>query len=356
MLFLVVKADGDIIDANEYAKSITGRRLNETKFQDLVVDFSGTCDVTALIHQSDKEHLINIQTHTGLPQSFYFHFAPLADKFLAFGRLDAEEIQSMQKEILSLNRDLNSLTRQLHKKNAALKQLNEEKNRFLGMAAHDLRKPIGLMMTYAEFLLDEAAAELNGEHFGFLNTIYDSCGFMKRLVDDFLDVSAIEAGRFDLDRQAANIADVLGRSLALNRLQAEKKGVDLQVRASEEIPAFSMDAPKIEQVITNLVSNAIEHTASGTKVEIALYQESGKIVFSVADQGPGIPPEEMDKLFKPFSKTSVRKIAGPKSTGLGMVISRKIIEAHGGQIWVESGLGKGTTVYFDLSLNEDGFK
>ena len=112
-----------------------------------------------------------------------------------------------------------------------------------------------------------------------------------------------------------------------------------------------MDAPKIEQAITNLVSNAIEHTSPNSQVVIALSCDPRFITFSVKDQGPGIPSEEQEKLFKPFAKTSAKKTGGEKSTGLGMLITRKIIEAHRGQIWVDSQVGEGTTVYFKLPVN-----
>ncbi len=173
---------------------------------------------------------------------------------------------------------------------------------------------------------------------------------MKHLVDDFLDVSAIEAGKFELDIQPASIEDVLSRCLELNNLQAVKKGVDLQVKCSHNLPRAAMDAPKIEQAITNLVSNAIEHTEPETIVRINISGNSQSIVFSVQDSGPGIARDEMESLFNPFEKTSSKKTAGEKSTGLGMVITRKIIEAHHGQIWIKSNVGEGTTFFFNIPI------
>ena len=348
VLFFVLSTEGLIIKANRYAETITGRNVNGEKIRDLFVNFTGTFDLAALIQDASSEHLLHFITHSGVPQSFYFSFRPIGDHVLTFGRLDADELEHMRKEVLSLNQELNNVMRQLHKKNAQLQRLNEEKNQFLGMAAHDLRKPIGLIITYSEFLMEEAADLLNGEQKDFLNTINSSCSFMKRLVDDFLDVSAIEAGKFDLDLQPANIYDILEESLKLNNLQATKKGIELQVQSEDCIQRMTMDASKIEQVITNLVSNAIEHTQPGTKVSIGLACDQQSMTFSVQDKGPGIAPEEMNKLFKPFEKTSAKKTAGEKSTGLGMLITRKIIEAHGGEIWVDSTLGSGTTVYFSL--------
>jgi signal transduction histidine kinase len=115
-----------------------------------------------------------------------------------------------------------------------------------------------------------------------------------------------------------------------------------------------IDPAKIEQVITNLVSNAIEHTQPETKVEVRLSHFDSQVEFSVKDQGPGIPEDELDRIFKPFEKTSVKKTGGEKSTGLGMVITRKIIEAHKGEIWVESEVNKGTHIHFSLPISGTG--
>jgi signal transduction histidine kinase len=155
-----------------------------------------------------------------------------------------------------------------------------------------------------------------------------------------------------LDLQPASIHEVLANSLRLNNLQAIKKGIDLQVNSDENLPRILLDASKIEQAVTNLVSNAIEHTRPDSLVVITLSCDQDFIVFSVKDEGPGIVPGEMDKLFKPFEKTSTKKTVGEKSTGLGMLITRKIIEAHGGEIRIDSGVGNGTTVYFKIPIKK----
>ncbi len=352
LLFFILSREGKIVNANRYAQDLTGRSLSGENFRDMIVDFTGKFDLTDAMRNPSTERLINIGSASGQPQSFYFTFKPVADDcILAFGRLDAAELETMRKEVLSLNQELNNLMRELHKKNAQLKRLNEEKNRFLGMAAHDLRKPIGLIITYSEFLIEETEGLLESEHINFLNTVNSSSTFMKRLVDDFLDVSAIEAGKFDLNLEPAAIDDVLESSLRLNNLQADKKGIHLHIQCDENIPHIIMDAPKIEQAITNLVSNAIEHTSLKSQVAVAISCSPHFLTFSVMDQGPGIPSEDQDNLFKPFAKTSAKKTGGEKSTGLGMLITRKIIEAHRGQIWVDSRVGEGTTVYFKLPVN-----
>ncbi len=135
---------------------------------------------------------------------------------------------------------------------------------------------------------------------------------MKRLVDDFLDVSAIEAGKFELDLKPASIEAVLSNCLQFNKLQAAKKAVDLKVNCADNLPTILIDTPKMEQAITNLVSNAIEHTGLNTSVIISLSSTHQFVVFSIQDSGPGIVPDEMDKLFKPFEKTSFKKLPAKK--------------------------------------------
>lgn len=352
VFFVTCNTDGLIIDANPYAEFLAGHKLCQTYFQDLIVDFDGTFRLEKLVPQSGKEHLLHVKTRPGLPQSLYFRFESLDDSFLAFGRLDAEELEMMRKTLLSLNQELNNMTRQLHKRNAQLKKLNSEKNRFLGMAAHDLRKPIGLILTYSEFLMEESVDRLQDEQLGFLKTIHASCFFMKRLVDDFLDVSAIEAGRFDLNLEKMNLCSLLEKSLKPIRLQANKKNISLDVDCADRIPDVYIDPSKIEQVMSNLVANAIDHTESGMKVSIALTHNSSSIEFSVRDHGPGIDPKKMSKLFQPFERITTQKKSGEKSTGLGLLISRKIVEAHNGEIAVESALGKGSVFYFRLPIKE----
>ena len=350
LFFLILSPDGLISECNHFSKALTGRDLSGTDIQDLILDFSGTFDLQKLTIDPLQEHLISIRTADGLPQSVYFSFMQVDEYVLIFGRLDIEELEKMRREVLALNRDLNNITRLLHQKNAQLKRLNEEKNQFLGMAAHDLRKPIGLITAYSEFLIEDASGVLDAEQRSFLNTVHSASFSMKRLVDDFLDISAIESGKFELDLQPANIHEVLEQSLKFNGLMASKKGVRITVEEKNSIPSLMIDAAKIEQVFTNLASNAVEHTDPETEVLITLSFKEKMLTVAIRDSGPGIPPEEREKLFKPFGKTSIKKPGKEKSTGLGLAITRKIIEAHNGNIWVESFPGQGTTVYFNVPV------
>jgi signal transduction histidine kinase len=295
---------------------------------------------------------MNVKTSTGLPQTFYVRFIDLGHQVLALGSFDHNELELMRRGLVELNSELSSLTRELHKKNAELERLNRLKNQFLGYAAHDLRKPIGAIMSYSDFLLSETSSVLNEEHRRFLETISSSGVFMKALVDDFLDVARIESGQLELDLQPKNINGIIENTLALNQILARKRDIELSSDFGREIPRVLLDGPKIEQVLNNLVANAIEHSESGSTVEIEASHNEQRIIILVRDHGPGLTQDDMQKLFKPFVRTAKRKPSGAESTGLGLVIARKIIEAHHGKIWVESEIGKGATFGFSIPIRQ----
>jgi signal transduction histidine kinase len=238
-------------------------------------------------------------------------------------------------ELSQLNNELINLQRELVKKNVELEKLNQLKDQFLGMAAHDLRTPLGLIWSYSEFLLDETAG-LGQKQREFLSTIRSSSEFMLHLVDDLL--------------APGDLGSLAERNVALNGLLAEKKDIRLSLQRDEELPHILFDGPKIEQVLNNLISNAVKYSYPGSLVEVSVRQGEGGVVLAVQDHGQGIPSDEQGQLFRAFGKTSVRGTAGEKSTGLGLAIARRIVLEHGGKIWVESQEGQGSTFYVWLPV------
>jgi signal transduction histidine kinase len=235
-----------------------------------------------------------------------------------------------------------------------LQQLNEVKNQLLGMAAHDLRNPLSVIQTASSFLLDESGKLLPEEtRIDFLRRMKGSSEFMLKLIDDLLDVAKIESGKLDLDLSDVDMAGIIDDNLVLNGMLAEKKNIRLNFSRGAELPKLRADQGKVEQVLNNLISNALKFSLPDTEVKVTAQQMNGSVVVSVEDHGLGIPAGELDKLFKPFGRTSVRSTAGEKSTGLGLAISRKIIERHGGRIWASSEVGKGSTFSFALPIGSE---
>jgi signal transduction histidine kinase len=234
-----------------------------------------------------------------------------------------------------------------------LLELNEAKNRFLGIAAHDLRNPIGVVQSFARLLSEGVLGELNEQQKKVLLQMEHSCAGMLHLINDLLDVSAIESGQLVLEMKRAPLAPFLRSLVELDAMLAAGKGIELQLDIEGELPDVPFDERRMEQVVSNLVSNAVKFSEPGTVVRVSARLEIGEtpgVVVSVADQGQGIPEEEVGHLFQDFSRTSVRPTRGEKSTGLGLSIVRRIVNAHGGRVWVESAVGKGSTFSFSIPV------
>jgi signal transduction histidine kinase len=175
---------------------------------------------------------------------------------------------------------------------------------------------------------------------------------MKRLIDNFLDVSVIESGHLRLETAQTRVSDILAGVLPLVSLIASRKKVELITAACEGEGCFEVDAAKIQQVLVNLVGNAVEHSKPGQQVWISVNREDTELIFSVRDEGDGIAAEDQKLLFSPFVRAGTRKTAGERSVGLGLAIAHLVVEAHGGRIWVESVPGSGATFLFALPIRE----
>ncbi len=350
MIYLLIGKDGIIISANAFTELLSGKNLQGRPLNELFIDFGVALDIGGFLDGNKDKKLINISTSAGLPETYYFRFYDQGDSILALGEVNSTELSVLRKTLLELNKEMNNLTRELQKKNTALRKLNELKNQFLGIAAHDLRNPIGIIMGYSNFLLEELEVELNTDQVKMLKTIRETSEFMLHLLEGLLDISAIESGKLRLDCQKTDLLSLVRKNVSLNSVIAGKKNIHVQVQSFENIPEIMADPSKIEQVMNNLLSNAIKYSMPLTTVKVTLFLTGDHITVSVADQGQGIPANEIENLFKPFQKISTKSTAGEKSTGLGLSIVRNIILGHKGKIWVESKVGEGSTFYFSLPL------
>ena len=167
-------------------------------------------------------------------------------------------------------------------------------------------------------------------------------------MNDLLDVATIQSGKLELDLQVTDLEELVARNVSLNQLLADRKAIELHTHFGDGLLPVMADSAKIEQVLNNLVSNAVKYSYPQSRVEISLVRDQQGVVLSVRDHGQGIPKEEMGKLFTMFGRTSVRSTGGEQSTGLGLAISKRIVEGHKGQIWVESTVGEGSTFFVRL--------
>lgn len=216
----------------------------------------------------------------------------------------------------------------------------EMKNKMFGILAHDLRNPIGVINGYAEFIEMIEAGHLSERMQSSLKAIKDSAGYMTNLVEDVLAMAVADAGEIKVIRRWLDLDGVVRRAVTLCDIAAEKKNVRLSVEAQ---PVWIMGDPvKIEQMLNNLISNAIKFSRDGDMVTVAADACDSGVTLSVIDQGDGIPPGIKANLFTPFVKGKPGT-AGESSNGLGLYICSRIVEAHGGRIEVVSEIGRGTT-------------
>ena len=232
-----------------------------------------------------------------------------------------------------------------------LRQLNETKNKFLGIAAHDLRSPLAAVQSYSDLLADpDTLADTDRKDF-ILGRIKAVTTRMLNLINDLLDISAIESGQLKLDLQAVELVPFLQETLANHQLTAKNKNIEIVGKISDSLPDVNIDARRVAQVIDNLISNAVKFSPKNTVVTLSAEQPADSVKISVSDQGQGIPPEEQKKLFQEFGKTSVKPTDGEKSTGLGLAIVKKIVKGHGGEVGVSSQVGAGSTFHFTLPVS-----
>ncbi|WP_051434410.1 sensor histidine kinase [Desulfonatronum lacustre] len=267
----------------------------------------------------------------------------------------ADELHLMNlegyEEVTRLNNELVTMQRDLVKKTRALEALDQQKNLFLGIAAHDLRNPIGNIRNLSQLLQGELQGKLNEDSALYFQLIDSSCGFLLQLISDLLDFSQIESGKLTLELETVDLEALISQQISYARTSAEAKGVELVFAVQGEGPhVIQGDRGRLTQVVDNLVSNAVKFSSAESRVEISLARKEKDLLLTVQDHGPGISPEDQAKLFQPFAKASARPTAGERSTGLGLSIVKRIVQAHGGEVRLESVVGQGTTLRVRLPM------
>jgi signal transduction histidine kinase len=231
-----------------------------------------------------------------------------------------------------------------------LSKANAAKDRFLGMCAHDLRNPLSSIRGLAELMVEDAIGPLSAEQKEIVQTIHGASQSMLQLVNELLDVATIEAGHLKLAKEPTSIVEIVERSVHLSNIEAAKKNTRIELVKIDIEPVVDVDRNKIRQVVDNLISNAVKYSPRGSVITVHIHSNEMVAGFAVRDSGPGIPESERHKLFKDFGRLSAQPTGGEKSTGLGLAICRKIVEAHDGTISVENMSGRGCEFVVHLPL------
>jgi two-component system phosphate regulon sensor histidine kinase PhoR len=228
-----------------------------------------------------------------------------------------------------------------------LRRLETVRRDFISNLSHELRTPLASLKALTETLQDGALEDPSAAQ-RFLNQIQTEVETLTQMTTELLELSRIEAGRLSLDLQPVAPATLLTSACQRMQLQAERAGLALRLRCADDLPPVSGDFQRLEQVLVNLIHNAVKFTKPGGEIVVFAQAGTGEVRFGVQDTGIGIPSEEIPRIFERFYR--VEKSRSGSGAGLGLSIAKHIVEAHKGKIWAESVEGQGSTFYFTLPL------
>ncbi|MBN2807476.1 MAG: hybrid sensor histidine kinase/response regulator, partial [Prolixibacteraceae bacterium] len=320
----------------------------KSKYPDaLKLILTGYSDIEAVIGAINDGQVFRYVTKPWNPDELETIIREAFEKFELITR-NRKLMHSLQDANETLELKVKERTLALENLNQKLAELNIEKNRYIGMVAHDLRNPIGIAESFSNLLIEDIDEIGKNKLLEYLGIINNRCSFSLDLIHNFLDVAKIEAGIFDLSLTEQEYGSFVRESIIQDEILANNKSQKIIVNSNPASIKLRFDKNKIQQVLSNLISNAIKYSGPGTVITIDISKNDNSVITKISDQGQGIPADELPAVFHPFQTTSVKATANEKSTGLGLAIVKKIIEAHQGTIWVESEVGKGSTFYFTI--------
>jgi signal transduction histidine kinase len=239
---------------------------------------------------------------------------------------------------------------EIQEKSHQLEIANQHKSEFLANMSHELRTPLNAVIGFSEVLQQGMVGELNDKQGEYVNYIHISGSHLLSLINDILDLSKVEAGRMELELSDFNVPLAIDNALTLIRERASNHGVMLECAIDAAIADIHADERKLKQVMLNLLSNAVKFTPDGGKITVSARPVNGAVEVSVTDTGVGIAPEDCDAVFEEFRQVGRHAEGKAQGTGLGLALTRKFVEVHGGRIWLTSTLGEGSPFFFTLPI------
>ena len=326
---------------------------NQVKDPELkkLLDIHRTKIVIPLLHQNQETGILFLGEHKSLGYSSrdIEMLESIAGELAVSIRnsLSMEEINELNK---SLQRRIDEATKELRFSNRQLQRLDEAKNEFISMASHQLRTPLTSIKGYLDMMLEGDLGKISPTQRAVLREAFSSSERMVRLINDFLNVSRLQTGKFTIDKQSVDIAQILRDEVSLLKVVADQRSVEMVLKIDKKIPSLAVDSEKIRQVMLNMIDNAIYYSNPHKKVVITLKSSGKMIEFSVKDSGIGVPKSEQANLFGKFFRGTNAKKRRPDGTGVGLFLAKKVILSHDGEMIFESEEGKGSTFGFRLPV------
>ena len=266
---------------------------------------------------------------------------------IASGNFSGHVDVTNRDELGALAANVNRMNDELQRLYRELETASRHKSEFLANMSHELRTPLNAIIGFSQVLRDGLFGEVNAKQEEYLEDILTSGHHLLALINDVLDLSKVEAGQVQLELAPFSLGDALERGVSMVREQATRNGVQVTLHANDGFHVVTGDERRVRQVIFNLLSNAVKFTSAGGSVDVTATRANGEVRVSVADTGPGITEDDLDRIFEEFQQTE----AGARQhegTGLGLALSKRFVEMHGGRIWCDSEVGKGSTFVFTI--------
>ncbi len=241
------------------------------------------------------------------------------------------------------------LFQELETKSAELEVASRHKSEFLASMSHELRTPLNAVIGFSEVLIDRTFGELNERQDEYVHDIWDSGRHLLALLSEILDLSKVEAGQMVLEPSTVRVEHTIEAAVSLVRERAARHGISVSVRVGDDVDTVDADELRFKQVLLNLLSNAVKFTPDGGRVEVVAALEGDDLAVTVSDTGVGIPPEDRERIFESFQQGG-RGVAREEGTGLGLTLTRRIVELFDGRLWLESEVGVGSTFGFAVPL------
>jgi signal transduction histidine kinase len=261
-----------------------------------------------------------------------------------------EQLEQRNSELQKANAALEISRQQAENARAAAVQANRLKTEFINNMSHELRTPLNAVINFTRLVMDGHAGPVTEQQRNYLGYVHDGGQHLLGLINDILDLAKIEAGKMELRREPTPLAPLLKGVMSTLIGLTKDKGIALHREFDDDLPMLNIDGRRIRQVLLNLISNAAKFTVQGS-ITLRAAQQGEHVIFSVRDTGVGIKPEDLPKVFEEFKQIDNVLQETASGTGLGMPISRRFVQLHGGDMWIESQLGVGTTVSFSLPIN-----
>jgi len=240
--------------------------------------------------------------------------------------------------------------RAVEEKAEQLALTSKYKSEFLANMSHELRTPLNSLLILSKLLADNPQGNLNDKQTEFARTINSAGSDLLSLINDILDLSKIEAGRMELDASRFDVSTAISNALTLVRERAQRHGIALHQQVDPQLGDIVADERKFKQILLNLLSNAVKFTPDGGRIAVDARCVDGAAQIAVADTGIGIAPEDQATVFEEFRQVGADYTRKQEGTGLGLALTRRFVELHGGRIWLESVPGRGSTFTFTIPL------